>query len=174
MYQVDVRDRVVELKELRQSSVGAPIPLVLADENRVVLACYLQETSPEWDGSSVRLVDPVDSDEPIAIVRFDGCTAHMFGPPNDEAFSGHPLAKRGLTPYSVFEITDSSWIRILERMNSVHPNHNSIRFFADRRHFIFAFHASTFECISSGFQVHLARGSLRSVVPQMLDLLEYH
>jgi hypothetical protein len=32
MYRVDERDRVTELRDFPQSSVGAPIPLVLADE----------------------------------------------------------------------------------------------------------------------------------------------
>ena len=53
----------------------------------------------------------------------------MFGPPNDEAFSGHPLASRGLHPYGAFKIENSSWIRHLEKMNSVHPNHHPERYF---------------------------------------------
>jgi len=172
MYRVDERDRVVELSDVPQSSVGAPLPLVLADEHSVVLAYYLQETPPEWDGNSARMVDPVDSDEPIAIVRFARCTAHMFGPPNDEAFSGHPLAERGLTPYAVFEVTDSSWIRALEKMNSVHPRHSPKRFLDGKRHLVFAFHDSTFECVCTGFQFQLARGSLRSVIPKMVEMLD--
>ncbi len=132
MYRVDERDRVVELQGIPQSSVGAPIPLVFASEHRVVLAYYVQETPTDWDGSSARMVDPGDSDEPIAIIRFDRCRAHLFGPPNDEAFSGHPLAARGLTPYSAFEISDASWIRTLERMNAVHPNHSAELFLAFR------------------------------------------
>jgi hypothetical protein len=51
-----------------------------------------------------------DSDQPWAIVTFDSY-AHMFGPPNDEAFPGHPLAERGLTPYAFFVIQNSSWLR---------------------------------------------------------------
>jgi hypothetical protein len=172
MYRVDEQDGVVEVGDVPQSSVGAPLPVVLADEHRVVLAYHLDTAPQDWDGSSVRMVDPVGSDEPIAIVQFERCTAHMFGPPNDEAFSGHPLAARGLTPYGVFEVTDSSWIRTLERMNSVHPGHDAKRFLAGRRHFVFAFHDSTFECICAGFQIHLAQGSLRSVISRMTELLD--
>jgi hypothetical protein len=145
---------------------------VLADEHRVVLAYYLQETPADWDGSTAREVSPVDSDEPIAIVRFDRCTAHLFGPPNDEAFDGHPLAARGLKPYSAFEVIDSSWIRTLERMNSVHPNHNAERFLSGQRHLIFAFHDSTFECICRDLRFEFARGALRSVIPRMVELLD--
>jgi hypothetical protein len=51
----------------------------------------------------------------VAVVRFDRPYAHMFGPPNDEAFHGHPLANRGLCPYAVFEVRDSSWLRRLRQ-----------------------------------------------------------
>ena len=174
MYQVDERDRVAQLPDVPQPSVGAPIPILLADEHRVVLAYYVQNTRSGWDGTTARLVDPVGSDEPIAIVQFDRCTAHIFGPPNDEAFAGHPLAARGLTPYAACEVTDSSWLRILERMNAVHPSHRPESFFAGRRHLIFAFHDSTFECVCRGYRVQLATGSLRSVLPIMADLLEWN
>jgi hypothetical protein len=129
------------------------------------------DTPPGWDGSTARMVDPNDSDEPIAIVVFERCTAHLFGPPNDEAFSGHPLAARGLTPYSTFEVLESSWLRRLERMNSVHPAHDPKSFLEKKRHHVFAFHDSTFECICRGFHVQFAQGSVRSVLPRMVELL---
>jgi hypothetical protein len=172
MYEVDEKDVVRELVGVPRSSVGAPIPLVIADEHRVVLAYYLQESSPDRDGQSVRMVGPVDSAEPLAIVRFSFCYAHMFGPPNDEAFSGHPLASRGLRPYRAFEIERSSWIRRLERMNSVHERHHAEEFWK-RRHLVFAFHDTTFECVCGGFDVRLGRGSISSAVPEMLKLLAW-
>jgi hypothetical protein len=92
----------------------------------------------------------------------------MFGPPNDEAFSGHPLAPKGLAPYRVFEIDDSSWLRTLERMNSVHPYHRS-EHFAVYKHFVFAFHDSTFECIAKQFSHFERRGSIWSVLRQVQD-----
>ena len=172
MYSVDERDKVRTLESVPQSSFGAPIPVVLADEHRVVLAYYLQESAPDWDGSTVRVVSPDDGDEPIAIVRFSCCIAHMLGPPNDEAFAGHPLANRGLRPYSAFEVTESSWIRHMERMNSVHPHHCPDVFW-QLRHLVLAFHDSTFECVCRGFDVRSARGSLKSILPTMAALLEW-
>jgi hypothetical protein len=93
----------------------------------------------------------------------------MFGPPNDEAFTGHPLASRGLEPYAVFEVEQSSWIRQLERMNAVHPNHKP-ELFASYRHFVFAFHDSTFEAVADGFEVQLMSGSMRSAVSKMVEM----
>jgi hypothetical protein len=122
MYQVDENDTVVALENVPQSSVGAPTPIVLSDEGKTIIAFHLENTRDDWDGTSVRIIRP-ESEESSAIVEFKWCYAYMFGPPNDEAFSGHPLSARGLDPYGAYEVLNSSWIRQLERMNSVHQYH---------------------------------------------------
>ena len=132
MYTVDRHDRVEELKNFPQQSVGAPVPLLLTDDNALVLA--------------YRLESEVDE---LAIVEFEAAIAHYLGPPNDEALSGHPLYKKGLGPYGVYEVQNSSWIRALERMNRVHPKHLP-RMYDRYRHFIFTFHDTIFECIAHG------------------------
>jgi hypothetical protein len=76
-------------------------------------------------GLSVRVVDPATSHAPVALLRFEGCLTHMLGPPNDEDFAGHPLAGRGLKPYTAFRVENSSWLRCLERMNRAHPYHRA-------------------------------------------------
>jgi hypothetical protein len=169
MYQVDNEDRVVKLENVPQSSVGAPIPVVVGDERKVVVAFFVQDIPDGWNGTSVRVVSD-ESEEPVAVVEFKSCYAYMSGPPNDEAFDGHPLADRGLHPYGAFEVLNSSWIRQLERMNSVHEYHKPDSFW-ELHHYIFAFHDSTFECISAGFQITEAFGSMRSVVPLMAEKL---
>jgi len=173
MYNVDENDRVIELAKVPQSSVGAPAPFVISDGSQVVLAYYMQETPTEGDdGATIRIVGPSDGDRPIAIVRFAFCNAHYLGMPNDEAFEGHPLESRGLKPYGVFEIKNSSWIRRLERMNSAHPFHRP-KMFWRKRHLIFAFHDNTFECVCDGFDVRTAQGAIKSVVPEMIKLLPW-
>lgn len=152
MYEVDTQDEVVQLTDVPQSSIGAPLPRVVADEDTTLLAYILQSSNPARAGKTKRAVTDDTDDESIAIVRFHRARAVMFGPPNDEAFKGHPLAARGLRPYAAFEIRQSSWIRQLERMNSVHPHHNSERFFS-LRHFVFTFHDTTFECIADRFEI---------------------
>jgi hypothetical protein len=170
MYAIDERDRVVPLDDLPQSSVGAPCPLVMQDEFTAVVAYYVETPDPDWISETVRVIDPDSSVEPVAIVRFRGMCAAMFGPPNDEAFHGHPLACRGLHPYSGAAIYDSSWIRILERMSAVHPNHRPERY-ARLSHFVLAFHDSTFECAAAGYDFVLASGPLDRLAGKMLVLL---
>lgn len=166
MYTVDRRDRVVELRDVPQSSVGAPCPHVLASEGELFVAYYVQDVPKHWDGKTVRVVAPDTAGEPAAIVRFSGAYASMFGPPNDEAFSGHPLAQRGLHPYGAFEIAESSWVRQLERMNAVHPYHRPEPFSA-YRHIVLAFHDSTFECVAKGYVSELATGPLTQILERI-------
>jgi hypothetical protein len=163
MYSVTHQDRPRELAELPQSSVGAPCPMLVAGEHSLRLAYYLEDVPPGWDGTTVRVVSEDAAEEPCALVSFKGAYAHMFGPPNDEAFSGHPLAERGLRPYAVFEVEQSSWLRQLERMNSVHPYHRP-EHFGKYKHYVFAFHDTTFECIAESFAITLHRGNVWSVV----------
>ncbi|MFN8391811.1 MAG: hypothetical protein U0136_16095 [Bdellovibrionota bacterium] len=164
MYEIDDKDKIAELTDVPQSSVGAPIPFLMQDEHTAVLTYYLEQRSRDWDGSTVRVVGPVTADEPIAIVRFSHCYATMFGPPNDESFNGHPLAARGLAPYRAFRVENSSWLRGLERRNSAHPRHDPNVFLA-KEHFVWAFHDSTFECICKGYEISLVHGSIDTVTP---------
>jgi hypothetical protein len=171
VYEVDSLDAVVELRDAPKPDIGAPLPLVLCDEHNLLIAYLVSEPDPAWDGSYVEIVSPESGGMAFARIRFNWPAAHLFGLPNDEAFDGHPLAARGLHPYDVFEVHSSSWIRKVEGMNSVHPRHNRERFLDGLRHFVFVFHDSTFECIADGFDVQVVRGSMRSAVNQLVELL---
>ena len=171
MYSVDEKDRVILIEDIPQSSVGAPLPLVLIDEHITVVAFYLHAVADNWDGTSIRVVGKETAGEPLALVRFSFCCAAMFGPPNDEAFAGLPLAQRGLRPYGAFVIENSSWIRQLEQMNSVHPYHKPERFWA-YKHYVLSFHDSTFECVADSYTVELHRSSISEILPRMWELLD--
>jgi hypothetical protein len=163
---VDDRDHVEEVRDFPQSSIGAPLPAIVAADHRLFLAYLVEAVDPNWNGESVRVVEPTAMDEIVALVAFRSPRAHFFGPPNDEAFAGHPLAGRGLHPYGMFKIHESSWVRSLERMNAVHPQHRRATF--DRlRHFIFVFHDSTFECVAEDLEVEVRGGSVASAIREL-------
>jgi len=163
--------RMEKLKDVPKSSIGAPCPMVLADEQHLALTFYLESPPPDWDGTTVRIVGPDSSGEPNAIVTFKHAVAYFHGPPNDEAFTGHPLAKRGLTPHGAFEIRDSSWLNTLMKMNRVHPCHKDEQF-KRYRHFIFSFHDTTFECIAEGYAIVTGAGSLREAIASTLGKMK--
>jgi hypothetical protein len=172
MYTVDRRDSVVELARVPQSSIGAPLPVVLADEHRLVLAYLAERLRDPGDGLVVLVVDPNTEGESVVIVEFSRYKAYFHGPPNDEAFKGHPLASRGLHPYGAFEVRESSWVRSLERMNRVHRYHEPERY-QRLQHFIFAFHDSTFECVAEDFDISIHQGSMAGALPEMVRRLRY-
>ncbi len=172
MYTVDRHDRVVELTGVPRPSVGAPLPVALAGEGRLLLAYLLDVPVPGWDGSWTRAVD-LDTATPVVLACFMGVVAWQWGPPNDEAFQGHPLADRGLRPYGVFRVEGSSWIRQLERMNRVHPQHRP-EAFKDLNHFVFTFHDSTLEAIAQAFTTEPRSGPMSAVVTKMGQLLLSH
>ncbi len=163
MYTVDERDRVVGL-DVPPCEGGAPMPVVLCDDLHVLVAYYLNSRYY----SNTPSPDPAD--ERSVIVEFSLPWALMFGMPNDEAFEGHPLESRGLRPYGAYLVQDSSWIRQLEKMNSVHPNHDP-QYFKKLKHYVFVFHDSTFECVAESFAVSEHRGSPASLVPVMQSRL---
>jgi hypothetical protein len=116
------------------------MPAVVATEDRLEVGYILH---------------PHDFDkDAIAVVRFERPYAHLFGPPNDEAFAGHPLAGRGLRPYGAFRIDQSSWIRRLEEMNRVHEHHRP-ETFAALTHYVLSFHDTTFECVAASYEVNI-------------------
>jgi hypothetical protein len=54
MYEVDEKDRVLQLEGVPQSSIGAPLPLIISNEHLVILAYYMASTEP-WDGGTIRV-----------------------------------------------------------------------------------------------------------------------
>ena len=169
MYSVGTfaKDKVTTLADMPQSSVGAPCPVVIADEHHLAVAYYLEVRDEKWEGTTVRVVGPESEGEPFAIVTFKRALAYFHGPPNDEAFSGHPLSKRGLRSYGAFEVKNSSWLAHLTKMHRVHPYHKDAHY-ADYRHLILTFHDTTFECVAKGYEVRTGVGSLRSAMDSMV------
>jgi hypothetical protein len=170
MYKVDEHDKVIPLVGIPASSTGAPLPIVLANERALLLAYYTEIPCPSWNGTNPRSISADTMEDPVAVLNFGMARAHYLGSPNDEAFLGHPLATRGLSPYGAFEVSDSSWIRTLMQMNSVHPRHNPAMF-KPLRHFIFSFHDKTFECIAKNFDVTILQGPIMKVVAEVQQWL---
>lgn len=165
MYKVD-EDSVAVMEGIPLPDRGAPLPAIVSDEFQLLLGYITSQTDPGWNGTDVNVISPSSGDMLIVIVKFINPRAHLSGPPSDEIFSEHPLAPRGLNPYSIGENKCSSWIRALEKMNSVHPCHRS-EYFANLRHYVFAFHDSVFECVAEGLNFELCRGTMRDIVQMM-------
>lgn len=134
MYPIDEHDRVIALDDIPTPVTGAPEPVVVGDEQSVVVS-YVVEYPTKF-----------------CFVRFHSAHTHLFGAPNDEALEGHPLWSRGLGFYGVFRVDQSSLIRRLAAMNSVHKRH-SYSVFDELVHYIFTFQDSTFECVARSHEI---------------------
>ena len=139
--------------DLPQSNVGAPLPMVLADEHKFVFGYLLQDQT-------------VDAACPLVVVTVEGCSIFKFGSPNDEALHGHRYSELGLSSYDAYEVLESDWIAELTIANRVHRNHSDARF-STLRHFIWTFHDSTLEFVASGdepYSVEIGSHDLRKAV----------
>ena len=79
-----------------------------------------------------------------AIVEFKRCLVSRFGYPNDEARWGIPQYKN--VSCGIYEVKDSTWIKEVVRLNRYRFPETKDDYV--RRHFLFAFHDDTFECLA--------------------------
>jgi hypothetical protein len=86
-----------------------------------------------------------------AVVEFQRCVLTRFGHPNDEA--RWKIPKYADCSYGIYEVKNSSWIKEV-----VAANRHSFPATTDdyvRRHFLFAFHDSTFECLADDLSIRV-------------------
>jgi hypothetical protein len=151
-------DSVVELDIGVRPDAGVSGALVLQDEYDTQLA--FRATTKESAGQRVAM----------AVVTFQRCILTRFGYPNDEARRGHPLYKRGLGFYGVFEVLNSSWALSVAVQNRLSFPQTPDDYAG--RHFVFAFHDSTFECLANDLKVELSEDCaevFRRLLTQMVE-----
>jgi hypothetical protein len=94
---------------------------------------------------------PYMEDAGTAVVEFKRCIVSRFGYPNDEVRWGIPYYKDA--SHGIYEVQNSSWIKEIVRLNRYRfPNTKDDYV---RRHFVFAFHDSTFECLADDFSLEV-------------------
>jgi hypothetical protein len=150
-----------------QWDIGAPLPHLIQSDYQTFLIFMLRAVDPNWDGSYVNVRSPSDQgDAELALVEFKHCVITKMGMPNDELASGHPLSGRGYRAYAALKVENSNWIRELENIDSVHPQHRP----GPRTgayHYLFGFHDSTFECVAGEFVVEKYAMPLSKLLAQV-------
>lgn len=154
-----------------QWNCGAPMPHLLVDDYRTLLAFVLSEPDPGRNGSDATANTPWSEHvEPLALVEFEHCISAKLGAPNDEGFGGHALSGKGLEPYSAQRVVNSMWIQELQRINSVHHRYNPTHWHG-LNHYVFWFKDSTFECVAKSFKVETYRESMKTLLGRMVERL---
>lgn len=117
-------------------SAGAPQPFVFSSEDRTLVGFVAAQ---QVSGAADR--------ESVSVAELVACTSVKFGFPNDEVLHGHPLFDAGLDYYQLHEVENSSWIRELRAVESVHDQAPAVPF-EKERHFVLTFQDSTLEAIA--------------------------
>ena len=101
---VDMSTTLVEWRDPPRMDSGSPLPVArLIDKTLYVAYVCRNQEFPGWDsGASI--------DHPgfalfSALLRFDGVTEYLLGPPGDARLYKHPLYLVGLRQYSFYEVT---------------------------------------------------------------------
>jgi hypothetical protein len=149
-------DLVRELSDVAFPWTDAPEPLVLANEETLVVA-YVPVAAQSEPARTV-------------IVTFRQCFALHFGLPNEEAYASHPIAGMGLRPCGAFEVEESSWLRGLAQRNRAHPRHDPEQF-QRLHHWVWTFNESVLECAALGYEATEVQGTPGEAGLQMQALL---
>ena len=97
---------------------------------------------------------PYMKDAGTAVVEFRRCIITRFGYPNDEP-RGEIPQYAGAAGYGIYEVQDSTWIREVVRMNRIRFPRTKDDYV--RKHFLFTFHDSTFECLADDLSLTVSR-----------------
>ena len=138
--------RVRPLEDLPTPAVGAPGPILVANEVAGSLA-YLESRS-----------------DAFALVRLVGLAAVRWGPPNDEARAANTNAA---PLYGCFEIVDSDWLDNLRSLSALDPTRPDQEWAVALRHLQFRFHDSTLDLATEGYISELRFAPLREIIPEL-------
>jgi hypothetical protein len=142
-------------------SAGAPQPFVLSSEDRTLVGFVAAE---QISGAADR--------ESVSVAELAACTSFKFGFPNDEVLHGHPLFDAGLDYYHLQEVENSSWLRELRAVESVHDRAPAVPF-EKERHFVLTFQDSTLEAIAADIRYigsYRSRAEALSVMTRLTGL----
>ncbi len=152
-------DRIIELELGIRPEAAVSGAVVIQTEESVVLT--FNATKPTEEMSPYG--GPYMAQAGTAIFRFKRCLATRFGYPNDEARAGIPRFKD--TAYGVYEVHNSTWIRDTIRDNRYRFPNTSDDYI--RRHLVFAFHDSTFECLTDDFEFEVSTEPLGTILARI-------
>jgi hypothetical protein len=146
-----MRDEIVELDLGVEPNASVSGAVVLQTENMTILTFIAASEPP---------VGQYLEHDKTAIVEFQRCLLTRFGHPNDEARWGMP--KYVNCSYGIYEVKYSSWIKEV-----VAANRHSFPETRDdyvHRHFLFAFHDSTFECLADDLSIKVVEQQYSEVL----------
>ena len=111
MYAIDALDRVVERADLPPPAVGAPLPRIAKLDSGLGIL-YLTDTAGPGPFREVHRASFDRPDARAARLWMPVARRVRIGGFDEHTADRHPLHARGLVPHGIFEVTDSSWLRL--------------------------------------------------------------
>ncbi len=162
-YVANGRERLIRRADLPQPLPGAPSPLFVGDEHRVLLAYFAKDDDDVCDSEGVvepQLIEPNAVDQLVAVCAMD-YYAVQSEPFHWESLERHPLRDKGLRLCSVFELKASSWNAELAPPDKGLLNP---RKFERWKHMMFVFHDSIFEVVCRNLRSQASRTGAREAI----------
>jgi len=149
------------VREINQfpSPMTPSYPIFISDEDSAVLSYQIAICDREKDFNIIQLID--GHEDPYAIIHFTGICSSQWTPFCQESLGKHPLCKAGLRWFSVNEVENSSYCKFI----GFEPDN-----LFKRRHLVFQFEDSTFECISEKQELYICKRDKTSVLNEMIRL----
>jgi hypothetical protein len=154
-------DRIVDLDLGIQPEAAVSGAVVIQTESSTVLTFNAMRPTDEMSPYG----GPYMTDAGTAIFRLKRCLATRFGYPNDEARGGIPRFKD--TVYGIYEVQNSTWIRDTIRDNRYRFPNTSDDYIG--RHLVFAFHDSTFECLTDDFEFEVSTEPYATILARITE-----
>ena len=105
---------------------------------------------------------------PHAVILFKSVVFHAATIYEDDTLHRHPMASKGLAPFSSYEVLNS---RKIEHLASADKSSrlDQIPFPSELRHFIFAIHGHVIEVICRNFQLHTETGAVFETIDKLIN-----
>jgi hypothetical protein len=148
---------------------GASVPVIVSGPGGVALVYAAHDDAdPRWDGGSVRAAGGASTG--VVLARFERVLAVRSGAPNHEVLQGHPLHGRGLGAYRAHTVENSSWVKALRAVDSVHAQFDA-RAWDSCVHYALTFHDELFECVADAVRAEVRLGSVADASRAALELV---
>lgn len=159
MYVANGNEELVEPSGIPHPIGGAPNPLIVSDEHKMILGYYTADENAvvrEEDFEKPVMVGMDSELQPCCLLRAS-YWKYVFGPPGMDKQDLHPLHTLGLEYCRVQEVRRSQWIKD-EGPPSGYSKH--ARKAQTWIHLVITFHDSTFEGLLSDIEVEIVERSV--------------
>ncbi|MGJ8664813.1 MAG: hypothetical protein ACSHW7_00460 [Patiriisocius sp.] len=159
--------KITKLKDIIISP-GESSPKIFATDNELYLFFYYNQDFDEKKFYSEIKERNALIDEGTVMIKFANPLIHKFGSPNSEVLSGHNLYKFGIEFFEAHLIEDSTWLKEISTINSVHRYYKEEKF-SKYKHYLLSFDDNTFECISKDYNITYSKMKMFDLILTILQ-----